>query len=141
MQADAARNEADRLRREAQAEAHAAAAAAEAERNTRAEAEGTSEALRQDAERRARVFNNAVKAAVGRVQRELEGERDELQVCEGRDGRGGGAQGGRARMFNLAVEPAVGGQRELEGRPVDVCREAAGWRGGGVGARQCAGKE
>lgn len=94
LQAEAARNEADRLRREAQAEAHAAAAAAEAERNTRAEAEGTSEALRQDAERRARVFNNAVKAAVGRVQRELEGERDELQVCEGRDGRGGGAQGG-----------------------------------------------
>ena len=41
------------------------------------------------------MFNNAVKAAVGRVQRELEGERDELQVCmRGREGRGGRVQGG-----------------------------------------------
>lgn len=63
-----------------QAESHAAMAAAEAERNVRAEAEGLTETLRQDQERRARVFNNAVKAAVGKVQRELEAERDELQV-------------------------------------------------------------
>ena len=67
QQAEAARNEADRLRREAQAEAHAAISAAEAERSTRAEAEGLSETLRQDGERRARVFNNAVKAAIGKV--------------------------------------------------------------------------
>mmetsp|Transcript_2916 Transcript_2916/g.6376 ORF Transcript_2916/g.6376 Transcript_2916/m.6376 type:complete len:835 (-) Transcript_2916:499-3003(-) len=79
QEAEAARNEADRLRREAQAEAHAAIAAAEAERNVRAEAEGLSESLKADSERRARVFNNAVKAAVGKVQRELEAERDELQ--------------------------------------------------------------
>jgi hypothetical protein len=65
-----------------QAEAHAAAAAAEAERNTRAEAEGLTETLKLEQERRARVFNNAVKAAVGRVQAELEAERDELQVSE-----------------------------------------------------------
>ncbi|GAX77006.1 hypothetical protein CEUSTIGMA_g4453.t1 [Chlamydomonas eustigma] len=83
-QAEAARNESDRLRREAQIEAHAAVSAAEAERSTRAEAEGLSEALRQDGERRARVFNNAVRAAIGKVQRELEAERDELQ-CQLRE--------------------------------------------------------
>lgn len=66
-----------------QAEAQAAISAAEAERSTRAEAEGMSESLRADAERRARVFNNAVKAAVSKVQRELEAERDELQVRMG----------------------------------------------------------
>lgn len=49
-----------------------------------------------------------------------------------------GRRGGRARVFNLAVEPAVGGQRELEGQPVDVCREVAGGRGGGVGGRRVA---
>jgi hypothetical protein len=38
------------------------------------------ETLKLEQERRARVFNNAVKAAVGRVQAELEAERDELQV-------------------------------------------------------------
>lgn len=73
----------------AQSEAHAALAAAEAERSTRAEAEDQTETLRQEQERRARVFNNAVKAAVGRVQRELEGERDELQVSEKGWGLGG----------------------------------------------------
>ncbi|GIL47021.1 hypothetical protein Vafri_3858 [Volvox africanus] len=80
QEAEQARNEADRLRREAEAEAHAALAAAEAERNSRAEAQGMSEALKVESERRARVFNNAVKAAVGKVQRELEAERDELQA-------------------------------------------------------------
>lgn len=48
-----------------------------------------SEALRLESERRARVFNNAVKAAVGKVQRELEAERDELQV-----GPAGGSRAG-----------------------------------------------
>eukprot|EP00983_Pelagomonas_calceolata_P062053 1147121-Pelagomonas_calceolata.AAC.2 len=62
------------------AEAHAAVAAAEAERSTRAEAEGATETLRQEQERRARVFHNAVRAAVGRVQSQLERERDELQL-------------------------------------------------------------
>ncbi|GFH19345.1 predicted protein, partial [Haematococcus lacustris] len=61
--AEAARNEADRMRRAAQAEAHAAIAAADAERSTRAEAEGLTETLKMEQERRARVFNNAVKAA------------------------------------------------------------------------------
>ncbi|KAG1663913.1 hypothetical protein FOA52_002677 [Chlamydomonas sp. UWO 241] len=79
--AEIGRNDADRLRREAQAEAHAAVSAAEAERSTRAQAEGLSESLRADAERRARVFNNAVRSAVGKVQRELEAERDELQAA------------------------------------------------------------
>jgi hypothetical protein len=55
-----------------QAEAQAALAAAEAERNNRAEAQGMSEALRQESERRARVFNNAVKAAVSKVQKDLQ---------------------------------------------------------------------
>jgi hypothetical protein len=55
-------------------------AAAEAERSSRAEAQGQSETLKAESERRARVFNNAVKTAVSKVQRELEAERDELQV-------------------------------------------------------------
>lgn len=63
-------------------------AAAEAERSSRAEAQGMSEVLRAESERRARVFNNAVKAAVGKVQRELEAERDELQVGAGAAGAG-----------------------------------------------------
>lgn len=69
-----------------QAEAQAAVAAAEAERSIRAEAEGSAGAMRVEQERRARVFNDAVRAAVGRVQAGLEQERDELQV--------GGAVGG-----------------------------------------------
>jgi hypothetical protein len=60
-QAVAARREAEAARRAAELAAAAAAAAADAERATRAEAEGESEALRADAERRARVFNNAVR--------------------------------------------------------------------------------
>ena len=44
----------------------------------------------QDGERRARVFNNAVKAAIGKVQRELETERDDLQA-RGEE-RGGGEE-------------------------------------------------
>jgi hypothetical protein len=59
--------------------AQAAAAAAEAERAQRAEAEGQSEVLRADGERRARVFNTAVKAAVGKIQGELEDGRAMLQ--------------------------------------------------------------
>lgn len=56
----------------------AADAAAEAERMQRAEAQGLSEQLKAEGERRARVFNNAVKAAVAKIQREMEGERDIL---------------------------------------------------------------
>ncbi|KAJ9533328.1 hypothetical protein QJQ45_026436, partial [Haematococcus lacustris] len=116
--AEAARNEADRMRRAAQAEAHAAIAAADAERSTRAEAEGLTETLKMEQERRARVFNNAVKAAVGRVQSELEAERDELQartllyhaVMQGRP-RTGGAWGGPAleecSMTNLCAATAA----------------------------------
>ncbi len=64
--------------------AQAAAADADAERGQRAEAERGSEQLRADGERRARVFRNAVAAAVARVQAELEAERDGLA---GRCGR------------------------------------------------------
>eukprot|EP00897_Mesotaenium_endlicherianum_P001056 jgi/Mesen1/10951/ME000096S10527 len=42
----------------------------------RAQAEGTSEQLREQTERRARIFNAAVKAAVSKIQSELEEERD-----------------------------------------------------------------
>ncbi len=80
----------------AQAEAHAAVAAAEAERSVRAEAEGATEALRADQERRARIFNNAVRTAVSKVQQELEAERDDLQVrwcCLVEAWRGGAACG------------------------------------------------
>ena len=62
--AKAARLEAERLRREAQAEMRSAVSAAEAERVQRAEAEGQSEQLKTEGERRARVFNNAVKAGL-----------------------------------------------------------------------------
>ncbi len=56
----------------------AAAADMEAERGQRAEAEGVSEQLKADGERRSRVFRNAVAAAVQRIQAELEAERDSL---------------------------------------------------------------
>lgn len=59
--------------------AQAAAAAAEAERAQRAEAQGQSEQLRAESERRARVFNAAVQKAVSKIQQELEAERDMLQ--------------------------------------------------------------
>jgi hypothetical protein len=58
----------------------AAAALADQERAQRAEAQGLTEQLRAEAERRARVFNNAVKAAVSRIQRDLEAERDAVQA-------------------------------------------------------------
>ncbi len=74
----------------------------------RAEAEGLSESLKADSERRARVFNNAVKAAVGKVQRELEAERDELQVRAG-GGGGGGGEGAKTD------EEGDGGRSKLEG--------------------------
>ena len=56
----------------------AATADVEAERGQRAEAEGVSEQLKVDGERRSRVFRNAVAAAVQRIQAELEAERDGL---------------------------------------------------------------
>ncbi|MEW5298588.1 MAG: hypothetical protein WDW36_001693 [Sanguina aurantia] len=76
----AGKEEADDLRREVQLEAHAAIAAAEHERGSRAEAEGLSETLKSDGDRRVRVFHAAVRAAVGRIQKELESDRDELQA-------------------------------------------------------------
>jgi hypothetical protein len=63
QEAEKARLEAERLRREAQAEVQTAHCAAEAERAQRAEAQGLSEQLKSESERRARVFNNAVKVA------------------------------------------------------------------------------
>ena len=63
-----------------QCEAQAAVARAEAAQGERAEAGHAAEAMRQDQERRARVFNTAVQAAVQRVQQKLEAERSELQV-------------------------------------------------------------
>ncbi len=56
----------------------AAAALADAERQQRAAAAGEADALRADAERRAKAFNTAVTAAVGRVRTELEAERTNL---------------------------------------------------------------
>ncbi|CAL8460609.1 g138 [Coccomyxa elongata] len=79
-EAISARAAAERARRETEAQAHAAAEAAEAERNERAAAEGLSEQLQADANRRAKVFHNAVKAAVAKVQAELEEERDALEA-------------------------------------------------------------
>ncbi|BDA41685.1 hypothetical protein COCOBI_02-4660 [Coccomyxa sp. Obi] len=79
-EAVSARAAAERARRETEAQAYAAAEAAEAERNERAAAEGLSEQLQADANRRAKVFHNAVKAAVAKVQAELEEERDALEA-------------------------------------------------------------
>eukprot|EP00884_Botryococcus_braunii_P007222 jgi/Botrbrau1/16500/Bobra.0142s0094.1 len=76
---DRARATAERERREVEAQALAAAEIAEAERTQRAEAQGLTEQLRAEGERRARVFNNAVKAAVAKIQNELESERDSLE--------------------------------------------------------------
>lgn len=57
-----------------------AASLAAAEQQQRAEAQGLSEQLRAEGERRAKQFKEAVSAAVGRVQAELEAERDALQA-------------------------------------------------------------
>jgi hypothetical protein len=54
--------------------AQAAAAVADLERQQRAAATGEAEALRADAERRAKAFNAAVAAAVGRIRSQLEAE-------------------------------------------------------------------
>lgn len=76
--ANAARATAERSRRETEAQARAAAEAADAERDERAAAQGLSEQLKAEADRRAKVFHNAVRAAVAKVQAELEAERDAL---------------------------------------------------------------
>jgi hypothetical protein len=78
--AESARIEAERLRREAEAAAHGSMLAAEQEKSTRAEAEGLTLTLKEEGERRARVFNNALRAAVHKVQAELEAERDGLKL-------------------------------------------------------------
>lgn len=56
----------------------AAAAVADAERLQRAAATGEADALRADAERRAKAFNTAVAAAVSRVSASLEADRASL---------------------------------------------------------------
>ncbi|CAI5463489.1 unnamed protein product [Closterium sp. Yama58-4] len=56
---------------------------AEEAKRQRAQAEGTSEQLREETERRAKLFNAAVKAAVSRIQSELEEERDEALSAAG----------------------------------------------------------
>lgn len=56
----------------------AAAAVAGAERQQRAAAAGEVDALRANSERRAKAFNTAVAAAVGRIRTELEAERSSL---------------------------------------------------------------
>ena len=66
--------------RDTEAEAQAAAAAAEVERSERAAAQGLSVQLKAEADRRAKVFHNAVKAGVAKVQAELEAERDSLEA-------------------------------------------------------------
>lgn len=60
------------------AKRQAAAADVEAERGQRGEAEGVSEQLKADGERRSRLFRCAVDSAVQRIQAELEAERDGL---------------------------------------------------------------
>lgn len=62
-----------------QAEAAKATAAAEAERVAAREAQRAAQAGRQESDQRARVFNEAVKAAVGKVKGELEAENAELR--------------------------------------------------------------
>ncbi len=57
-----------------------AAALVEAERAQLAEVQGVTQNLKADNERRARVFNDAVRAAVFKVQEQLEAERDTLQA-------------------------------------------------------------
>ena len=74
------------IHRDTEAQAQAAAAAAEVERSERASAEGLSVQLKAEADRRAKVFHNAVKAGVAKVQAELEAERDSLEArcaCSG----------------------------------------------------------
>ncbi|CAK0744384.1 hypothetical protein CVIRNUC_001543 [Coccomyxa viridis] len=78
--ADAARLAAQRARRDFEAQAQATEAAAEAERNESAAAQGLSAQLKAESDRRAKVFKNAVKAGVAKVQAELEAERDFLEV-------------------------------------------------------------
>ena len=58
----------------------AAAAAVEEERAGRREANDVSAALRTEAERRARVFQAAVRSAVAKIQSELEAERDSVSA-------------------------------------------------------------
>lgn len=50
------------------------------ERDERAVAQGLSVQLKAEADRRAKVFHNAVKAGVAKVQAELEAERDSLEA-------------------------------------------------------------
>jgi len=120
-EATTARLEAERLRREAQAEMQSAMCAAEAERIQRAEAQGQSEQLKSESERRARVFNNAVKAAVQKIQRELEEENASLQdrVREAESAAAAAAQ--KAADAEAAEAEAY---REAAARSVDA--EAAG---------------
>ena len=66
--------------RDFEAQAQATEAAAEAERNESAAAQGLSAQLKAESDRRAKVFKNAVKAGVAKVQAELEAERDALEV-------------------------------------------------------------
>ena len=66
--------------RDFEAQAQATEAAAEAERNESAAAQGLSAQLQAESDRRAKVFKNAVKAGVAKVQAELEAERDSLEV-------------------------------------------------------------
>ena len=86
-----------------------------------------SEVLRQESERRARVFNNAVKAAVSKVQRELETERDELQVGLGQGQvQAGGGGGQEAWAGDGAGSEGGGGQRA---RVISTCRGVASMHG------------
>lgn len=52
---------------------------AASERGLRSQVEGEIESLRQENERRARAFKEAVRVAAARAAQHLEGERDELQ--------------------------------------------------------------
>jgi len=110
-EAESARLEAERARREAQAEVQTAHCAAEAERAQRAEAQGLSEQLKSESERRARVFNNAVKAAVQKIQRELEEQNADLQA--------------RVKEAEAAAAMAAEKTAAAEAAAEDAYREAA----------------
>eukprot|EP01025_Chloroclados_australasicus_P032258 TRINITY_DN32699_c0_g2_i4.p1 TRINITY_DN32699_c0_g2~~TRINITY_DN32699_c0_g2_i4.p1 ORF type:complete len:480 (+),score=89.77 TRINITY_DN32699_c0_g2_i4:123-1562(+) len=87
LEMEEAKREAERLRSEAEARANAALTLLEEERLQRTEAQDVTASLKQDSERRARVFNNAVQTAVAKIQSDFQNEREELlgQIEELRD--------------------------------------------------------
>eukprot|EP01026_Neomeris_dumetosa_P031241 TRINITY_DN2479_c0_g1_i3.p1 TRINITY_DN2479_c0_g1~~TRINITY_DN2479_c0_g1_i3.p1 ORF type:complete len:655 (-),score=143.33 TRINITY_DN2479_c0_g1_i3:271-1953(-) len=84
QQMEEAKRQAEKVRTEAEARADAALSLVEEERAQRTEAQDVSATLKQDSERRARIFNNAVQTAVAKIQSDFQTERDDLllQITE-----------------------------------------------------------